>query len=69
METDSGDKSLTGKMSEALKRKEKIVLELLKKVKKRRKMMRSYTYLSWFCIFFCCFLGSLYLKEVNLVLM
>ena len=56
METDNGDKSVHGKMSEDLKRREKIVLELLKKVKKRRKMIRSYTYLSWFCVFFCCFL-------------
>jgi len=45
-----------------LQRKEKIVKELLKKVKKRRKLVRSYSYFSWFCAFFACFLGNLYIK-------
>jgi hypothetical protein len=47
-----------------LQRKEKIVKELLKKVKKRRKLVRSYSYFSWFCAFFACFLGNLYIKAV-----
>ncbi len=47
-----------------MQRKEKIVKELLKKVKKRRKLVRSYSYFSWFCAFFACFLGNLYIKAV-----
>jgi hypothetical protein len=48
-----------------LQRKEKIVKELLKKVKKRRKLVRSYSYFSWFCAFFACYLGNLYIKAVG----
>jgi hypothetical protein len=51
-----------------LQRKEKIVKELLKKVKKRRKLVRSYSYFSWFCAFFACYLGNLYIKAVCLLL-
>ena len=42
----------------------KIVTELLKKVKKRRKLVRSYSYFTWFCIFFISYLGNLYIKTV-----
>ena len=48
-------------------RKEKMISQFLNKVKKRRKMIRSYTYLTWFGIFFVSFLGSLFLKEVSFV--
>ena len=48
-------------------RKEKIVKELLKKVKKRRKLVRSYSYFTWFCAFFACFLANLYIKAVSLI--
>ena len=44
---------------------EKVVNELLKKVKKRRKLVRSYIYFTWFCIFFLAYLGNLYIKTVT----
>ena len=43
---------------------EKVINELLKKVKKRRKLVRSYAYFTWFCIFFVSYLGNLYIKTV-----
>jgi hypothetical protein len=57
-----------GKESDSFKtveRDEKIVKELLKKVKKRRKLVRSYMNFAWFSIFFACFVGNLYMKAVS----
>ena len=46
-------------------RDEKIVKELLKKVKTRRKLVRSYMNFFWFSAFFACSLGNLFIKSVR----
>ena len=60
IQNDSQEDELT----EQIPVNERVVNELLKKVKKRRNLVRSYTYFSWFCIFFVSYLGNLYIKTV-----
>ena len=64
-ETDKQESTEELDAARELEKKEKIVKELLKKVKKRRKLVRSYSYFTWFCAFFGCFLGNLYIKAVR----
>ena len=49
----------------SIKETEKIVVELLKKVKSRRKMLRSYTKFTWFCLFFAGYVTNLFIKAVH----
>ena len=61
---DSGPCSDDVKIGSNHRRKEQLVKQLLVKVKKRRKMNRSYTYLIWSCFVFSCFLAHVNMKEV-----
>ena len=53
------------KIASSHRRHEQLVKQLLIKVKRRRKMTRSYTYLVWSCFVFSFFLAQVNMKEVR----